>query len=101
MRTISAVFSVQSASSSGLAKKRLDYLHILVRLFVGGQVSALFEDDELRSWDRLVDVPRGERSDVHVVSTSDDHGGELELRQFRSEVERSGCLLDRGGDLRG
>src|ERR1700692_2874526 len=64
---------VQTASPSGLTEKRVDHLHIFVRLFVGGQMPAFFEDDELRSGDCLVDVPRRHRGHVHVVSSGDDH----------------------------
>src|SRR6266481_3656971 len=50
---------VQSASPSGLAEKCVDYLHVFVRLLVGGQMAAFFEDDELRSGNGFVDVPSG------------------------------------------
>src|SRR6266702_1780939 len=56
---------VQAASSSGLAEKCLDYLHVFVRFFLGGQMTALFEDDELCSGNCLVDVPGGNRCDIH------------------------------------
>src|SRR6266566_2117312 len=91
---------VLAASSSGLAEKFLDYLHVLVWLFVGGQMAALFEDDELCSGNCFVDVPGGNRRDIHVESSGDDHSGELELWQLWCEVESPGCFLDGGGDLR-
>src|SRR5882757_4977835 len=50
---------VQAASSSGLAEKCLDYLHVFVRLFVGGEMAALFEDDELCFGNGFIDVPGG------------------------------------------
>src|ERR1700741_2535095 len=100
MRTISVHWCVQVASSSGLAEKLLDYLHVFVRFFVGGQMAALFEDDELCSGNCFVDVPRCNWRDIHVVSSGDDHRGEFELWQLWREVEGSGCFLDRGRDLR-
>src|SRR5882757_9258323 len=64
---------VQAVSSSGLVKKCADHLHVLVRFFVGWQMAALLEDDELCSGNGFVDVPGGNRCDVHIVSSGDDH----------------------------
>src|SRR5207248_2219203 len=74
--------SVQTASPSGLTEKCVDYLHILVGFFVGGKVAAFLEDDELRSGNCFVDVPCGNRRDIHVESSGDDHSGEFELSQL-------------------
>src|SRR5260370_20551737 len=56
-----------SGFTSGLAEKLLDYLRVLDRLFVGGQMAALFEDNELCSGNCLVDVPGVNRRDIHVT----------------------------------
>ncbi len=54
------------------AKNKSTTCDIFVRLFVGGKVPALFEDNELCSGDGLVDVPGRERSDVHIVAACND-----------------------------
>ncbi len=41
-------------------EERVDDLHILVGLLIGGQVAALREHDELRAGDGFVNIPRGE-----------------------------------------
>src|ERR1700678_2054071 len=100
MRSISVGRYVQSASSSGLAEKSVDNAYISVRLFVGWQVTALLEDYEPRSGNRLIDLPCGDRSNVHIVASGDDHRRKFKLWEFRRQVERSRCLLHCGGDLR-
>src|ERR1700721_3727312 len=91
--------SMQTSSSSRLAEKRIDHLHILVRLFIGRQVPALLEDNKLRSWNRLVNIPRCNRSDIHVISSRNHQGRELELRELLRQIERPRCPLHRGRAL--
>jgi hypothetical protein len=63
-------------------------------------MAALFEDDERSSGNCFVDILGGNRRDIHVESSGDDHSGEFELWQLGREVEGSGCFLDASGDLR-
>src|SRR5712672_610654 len=91
---------LQVVWSSALAEKFLDDLHVLVGFFVGGQVTALLEDNKLRSGYCFVDVPGCNRRDIHVEPPGDNHCGKFELWQLWSEVEGLGCFLDCGGDLR-
>src|SRR5258708_38515353 len=61
----SVVRCVQAASSSRLDEKGVHYLHVFVWLFVGGQIAALFEDDELSSSNCFDHVRVGERRDIY------------------------------------
>src|ERR1700734_1042998 len=79
---------MQTTSRLALTEKCVNDLHVFVRLFVGGQMAALFEDDDLRTGDWFLDAPWGE-------------GGKGGVRLFGCQVERSGCFLYGGACLWG
>ena len=70
-----------------LVEEGFEDFEVLFRFFVGGEVAALFKEDDLRAGDGVSYAPGGEWSDIHVVAAVEDKGGEVEGGELGREVE--------------
>ena len=64
-----------------LCEESVECGDVLMGLFVGRQMTALFKYDELCAGNHVGDAPCGKRGDIHVISSGDDEGVKVEVGQ--------------------
>src|SRR5258708_7014986 len=72
----------------------LEDFEVLLGLFIGRQMPALLEENDLRAGDGVRHAPCRERCDIHVVAAGDDQRREAKTRELGREIEILGGLLD-------